>query len=159
MCPLLLWLHTKHFHTALKYLPFLKSCHPTLRIYNPVLLGSVLKTEKKAECGGSSFLFSQYATVPDIFYQPLFPVLQCFISFNAREGHFISQMMSAQGQTSSRFLDLVSCVYQNSQVFCDAVGAESSFRPWSLCTGSVALIAQVIDQIKESTVMPPLRCR
>lgn len=49
MCPLLLWLHTKHFHTALKYLPFLKSCHPTLRIYNPVLLGSVLKTEKKKQ--------------------------------------------------------------------------------------------------------------
>lgn len=33
------------------------------------------------------------------------------------------------------------------------VGAESSFRPWSLWTGSVALLAQVIDQI-ESTVMP-----
>lgn len=31
--------------------------------------------------------------------------------------------------------------------------AESSFRPWSLWTGSVALIAQVIDQ-KESTVIP-----
>lgn len=33
--------------------------------------------------------------------------------------------------------------------------AETSFRPWSLWTGSVALIAQVIDQ-KESTVIPSM---
>lgn len=43
-------------------------------------------------------------------------------------------------------------------MFCEAVGAESSFRPWSLSTGSVALIAQVIDQMKESTVISPSVC-
>lgn len=40
---------------------------------------------------------------------------------------------------------------------CSGSGAESSFRPWSLWTGSVALIAQVAVQMLESTVMPP-RC-
>lgn len=53
--------------------------------------------------------------------------------------------------------------YWNSQVFfflffLRGCGVESSFRLWSPTTGSVALIAQVADQIKESTVMPRPQC-
>lgn len=66
--------------------------------------------------------------------------------------------MSVEGQTSWRvFLDLLLCLLELPGVFFarQSRGAESSFRPWSLWTGSVALIAQVTDQIKESTVIPP----
>lgn len=67
--------------------------------------------------------------------------------------------MSAEGQTSGGFLDLLLCLLELPGVLWGGrgEGAESSFRPWSLWTGSVALIAQVTDQMNESTVIPPRR--
>lgn len=150
----LLWFHTEHFHTALKYLPLKKKKKQSYHSEFLTLMGFFFWKQKHTECGGPTSLFSQYAIVRNIFLSTCFPALYCFISFYAREAHFIFQMMSAEGQTRGRFfLDLLLCLLELPGVL-QGSGAESSFRPRSLWTGSVALIAQVIDQIKESTVIP-----
>lgn len=105
------------------------------------------------------FFSSASTTLYNIFLSTFFlfvcfQLCSVFIPFYGRKGRFIFQMMSAEGQTSGRFLDLLLCLLELPGVFARQSGAESSFRPWSLWTGSVALIAQVIDQIKESTVIP-----
>lgn len=96
-----------------------------------------------------------------MFYQPFFQLYSVLFPLVPEKVIFISQVMSAEGQTSADFLGLLLCLLEFPGVFFVLFcflgsGAESSFRPWSLWTGSVALIAQVIDQIKESTVIPPL---
>lgn len=97
--PLLLWLHTKHFHTALTYLPFLNTkknsppCTQNLIIII-IFLDSILKTEKKKKktrqnAVGPIFLFSQYDIVQHLFINQFsFPALQCFYSFLRQKGSF-----------------------------------------------------------------------
>lgn len=141
---------TLHWSICL-FSAFLKSYHPALSL-------SGLSSKNWKEKPRMWWSHSSLQPVCHYFQHlltNLFPVLPCFIWFDARKGHFILQMMSADGQASGRFLLPLLCLIElPGGFFARWSGAESSFRPWSLWTGSVALLAQVIDQIKESTVIP-----
>lgn len=87
----------------------------------------------------------------------IFQNLCCFSFFFFPLKRFV---MSAEGQMTGIclvFKDLLLCLREFPVfILFSRQLAESNFRPWSLWTGSVTLIAQVIDQ-KESTVIPPRR--
>lgn len=76
--PLLLWFYTKHFHTALKYLPFFlkkkKKRNEDHHLHSEFIILSFFlarfwwqKKKETTECGGLTSFFSQYAIVPNIF--------------------------------------------------------------------------------------------
>lgn len=63
---------------------------------------------------------------PTSFYQPFFSKFcSVLFPFYARKGHFIFQMMSAEGQTSGRFLDLLLCLLELPGVFVRQSGEQS----------------------------------
>jgi len=136
---------SKQFHAARNYLPLgekKKEKKNNLSTLHSKHFGSL-----------SSKTEFPYVIVPNLFYQPSLQLLGVFYTLKGH--HFIFRMLPAEGQKSSRFLDLL--FTGTPGCFVRQWGAESSLRPWSLWTGSVALIAQVADQIKESTVMPQQR--
>lgn len=87
------WGYTEHFHTALKFLPFFKkkSHHPALRTDSPDFLRSNLKTKKKKKNIRTWWSLSLQPVCHctwHVFINLPVPVLQCFISFYAREARF-----------------------------------------------------------------------
>lgn len=134
---------------------FLKSRHPAVRTYNYnklFFLAHSWKQEKTNRMWWSHFSPQSVCHCIQHLLSTFFPILYCFISFNARKGNFIFQMMSAEGQTSGRFLVLLLCLLETPGVFARQSG-QSLALDLGHWTGSFALIAQVIDQIKESTVI------
>lgn len=110
------------------------------------------RKKNRAEYGHVS-LFSQYDIV-HLFINLFVSSSAVFLFLLQQKGSFYFPGDVCRGPNQWQIFRPSLVFTRTPRCFCEAVGAESSFRPWSLWTGSVALIAQVIDQIKESTVIP-----
>lgn len=93
-----------------------KSYNPALNTYRDRNLSCCFyqlsdeNNNKKTECGVSTSLFSQYAILP-IFIKP-FQFCSVLFAFYVTKALYNFQMMSAEGQTSGRFLDFLLCLLE-----------------------------------------------